>query len=391
MLSSANQSSIMDPIPREHLASITIDDASGLARCRFFAFDTSVHIDVRIDDDDLPRVTTLLQSLIEHCRTFERLFSRTLPHSDVSAINNAHGEWIRIDSQTARLIEAAKHYCEESEGLFDITIGPLVRLWNWRNQTVPSQAAVATALPHVDFRTIELEQDIAAGEYRCRLSDPQSIIDLGGIAKGWIADQLAAILLEAGCTNFLIDLGGNTVMHGIPSPHHGWTVSIPCPTAPAEPIIMLKYQPTASSGPVESTASFASSVCSRIDEPRANLQTNCSPKSFVCSRGTCEGANLQTISAKHGISIVTSGTYERHFVADGVAYHHILDPHTGYPVCTDLASATIIANASLDAEGYSTTMLALGSMRAKRFVDSRPEILAAVLIRRDGTLIRIGC
>ncbi|PLS23825.1 FAD:protein FMN transferase [Bifidobacterium imperatoris] len=294
MSTAMQQSSTLDPIPREHLASITIDDAKRLARCRFFTFDTSAHIDVRISGNAPSPIIAILQSLIDQCRSFERLFSRTLPHSDVSRINQAHGEWTGIDAQTAELIETAMHYCAESEGLFDIDIGPLVQLWDWRNQMVPSREAVANALSHVDFRTIEIEHDPVTGEYRCRLSDPQATIDLDGIAKGWIANRLAAILLKAGFSNFLIDLGGNTIMHGTPSPHHGWRTATLDPQSPAAATMTLEYQPASATDSGPATESFASS---RIDEPRANLQTNCMPKSFVCSRGTREDANIQSVPA----------------------------------------------------------------------------------------------
>lgn len=172
----------------------------------------------------------------------------------------------------------------------------------------------------------------------CRLYDPQAKLDLGGIAKGWIADRLAGSLQAAGFENFLIDLGGNTLMHGRRSSHHGWPVAIPNP----------------------------------------------------CCNAEKSNRTLIPLTVPPDVSIVTSGTCERRFVADGITYHRIIDPHTGYPAHTDLASATIVARKSLDAEGYSTTLLALGSERASQFAARHPEILGALLIRNDGTVLRVG-
>ena len=88
-------------------------------------------------------------------------------------------------------------------------------------------------------------------------------------------------------------------------------------------------------------------------------------------------------------SAVTSGTYERSFEHNGTTYHHILDPETGFPVQTDIAGATVVARTSLDAEGYSTTLLALGKERAVRFVREHPSIMAAYLADDEGRVVAI--
>lgn len=337
---------VLDPIPREQLASITIDDATQHIHCRFFAFDTSVVIELG-PHPHLDTGIALAGQLIAMCREYERLFSRTLPHSDVSRINRAHGEWVRIDPRTADLIGEAVHYCTQSEGTFDITIGTLCRLWNWKAQQVPHSTEIAQALRHVNYRAIEMSYGYSAGqtggdnsngssnddEAWCRLRDPQAAIDLGGIAKGWIADRLCETIQFAGYEHFLIDLGGNTVLHGRPADQQPWNIGIPNP-----------------------------------------LDT---------------GRSIATLQLTD-VSIVTSGIYERRFTADNITYHHIIDPHTGYPARTNLISATIIARTSLDAEGYSTTVLAVGAHRAARFIAAHPAILGALLIRDDDTLLRFG-
>ncbi|NEG96887.1 hypothetical protein GFD17_09020 [Bifidobacterium sp. SMB2] len=94
--------------------------------------------------------------------------------------------------------------------------------------------------------------------------------------------------------------------------------------------------------------------------------------------------------APASVSVATSGVGERRFESDGVVYHHILDPHTGRPARTGLTGATLVTRDSIDAEGHSTTVLALGSTRGARFVEHHPEILGALLVRDDGAMPRLG-
>ena len=123
------------------------------------------------------------------CREYERLFSLTLFHSDISRINRTHGEWVCIDPHTADLLGEAAHYCTQSEGMFDITVGALYRLWNWRARQVPNSTTIVQALRHVNYRTIEVSYTDSAGrtgngnsnETWYRLRDPQTAIDLGAL------------------------------------------------------------------------------------------------------------------------------------------------------------------------------------------------------------------
>lgn len=269
------------------------------------------------------------------CLRYEQLFSRTLPYSDIGRLNNAHGEEVAINGDTADLLNSALAYCAESAGAFDITIEPLSRLWGFKRKIAPSPEQVSLALEHVDWRNLSIgyrdpaEDGAQLGRTAtARLADPLASVDLGGIAKGWIADKARRIMKEHGVTSFVLNLGGNIVACGQRPGGGPWRIGIKNPFEPGS--------------------------CAR-----------CIPLSEA--------------------SAVTSGVYERCFVDDrGTLQHHVIDPTTGYPVQTDAVSATAIARKSIDAEGFSTTLLALGIERGIEFARSRPELDNAIFIDRKG-------
>ena len=315
----------LDPIPDEQFLE-THDAAEGKpAGVRFLAFNTVIDIEAYGE-------TAACQAAFEEaralCRRYERLFSRTLPHSDIARINSAHGQPVAIDPLTYDLLSKAIAYCAESEGAFDITVGPAVRLWNFHEGTVPDDGALAEAVRHVDWRALKLWEE--GGACFAQLADPDAAVDAGGIAKGWIADALVAAMEAHGLSGTIVNLGGNVAVSGTKPTGDPWHVGIRDPRDPSQLI-----------GAVPLVAGSA----------------------------------------------VTSGVYERCFTApDGTFYHHILDPRTGRPVETDVAGVTVICEKSIDAEGFSTTLLALGLKRGLALARRHPEILQAFFIAPDGTI-----
>lgn len=260
---------------------------------------------------------------------FEMTLSRTRPTSEVSAINDAHGAPVQVSEPTLDLIDKSRHYCEESQGVFDITMGSVTPLWNFHTGQIPEASALAEALRHVDWHMIEVDR--AAGTVR--LKDPVARIDLGGIAKGYIADALAHVLLEHGCDRAFVNLGGNVLTVGTRPGGAPWRIGI---RDPKDPQTLIAVVP---------------------------------------------------VVAK---SVVTSGLYERYFEKDGVFYHHILSTRDGMPVKTDIAGATIISDLSLDGDGYSTTLFALGVERALAFVEAHEGLEAIIVDRSDGMHVTSG-
>lgn len=283
-------------------------------------FDTVVQIEVWGADQDM----------IEHCRkmceTYEQMLSATIKTSEISRINNAGGEPVSVSDDTAELIEKGIEYGEISGGLFDITIAPASGLWNFtdnEDKTLPDPDELAEAVSHIDYRCVHVDGNTVV------LTDPEAQIDLGGIAKGYIADRLKEYLEGEGIEHALIDLGGNMLALG------------------------GRYDGT---------------------DFRIGLQ-----KPFA------ETGTAMAALSINDQSVVTSGDYERYFEKDGMIYHHILDPSTGYPVQNDLDQVTIISDRSVDGDALSTTCFAMGLEDGMELIRSLDGV-EAIFVTKDGEI-----
>ena len=304
-----------------------LDLADAHTQIRFAAFDTGVQIRAYgAADICIPA----LEQAYADCRRYERLFSRTIPSSDISRINAAQGAWVEVDVDTAELVERALAYCAASHGVFDITIGAASRLWNLKEGIIPSAEALAEATQHVDWHGVRVERSEHAT--RVHLDDPAAMIDLGGIAKGWIADALDHMLERAGVCAYVIDLGGNVLVRGDKPDGSPWKVGLPHP-----------------------------------------------------AQGRAGSTLAGTIELESG-SIVTSGIYERACMHDGVLYHHVLSPRTGMSIETEYPAVSVVCERSIDAEGYSTTLLSLGAEHGRELMAEHPEILQAYFISWNGEI-----
>ena len=294
------------------------------------AFDTVLKFTLCMDDEGAGfrrKAAGIFDELQTLCARYERLFSRTLPLSDISRINDAQGKAVCVSHETAQLVAAALSYCRKSGGVFDISAGCVTKLWDFKQGISPDDASVQRAIRHIGWRNIHVFQKDAI--WYIQLGDAQAALDLGGIAKGWIADELGKHLTESGVSNYLINLGGNILTHGCNAQGKPWVIEVASPfSQPSERMLIRS------------------------------------------TKG----------------SIVTSGTYERCFRKNGVLMHHVLDPQTGYPVITDAVSATIICERSVDAEGFSTTALALGVDEGLAFCKAQPEIVSALFIDAAGKI-----
>ena len=321
-----------DAVPLEDAHETSGPDETGMMTHAFYAFNTLIVLQAFGDAD---RCETAFEDARGACRTYERRLSRTLPHSDIALLNGAGGAPVPVSHDTAELVRAALRYCADSEGRFDVTMGAVVRLWDFHRGIVPAKSRIDEALAHVDWRMVhvweERAHDGCGSQDWAQLDDPAAAVDLGGIAKGWIADRLADSLVAHGIASFVVNLGGNVVAHGAKPGGAPWRIGL--------------QDPRKSGG-----------IVGAVD---------------VCDA-----------------SAVTSGVYERCFQHDGTQYHHILDPNTGYPVETDVAGVTVVARRSIDAEGYSTTLLALGTERGLAFARSHPAIERAYFVDRNGNVHR---
>ncbi len=265
----------------------------------------------------------LMEKLHAACARYEGLLSKTVSGSDVDRINRAGGEAVQVDPETWAILKRAKEISALTGGAFSVTIAPVSALWDFTGGTrrMPSEDELAAALPLVDDSRIILGEDctvtLAAG----------MMIDLGGIAKGYIADQAAA-LCRGHCNGAVLSFGGNIYTVGKKPNGSGFNVAVRDP---------------------QGEEGSAKCVVTVFDE-----------------------------------TVVTSGIYERWFEKDGVRYHHILDPVTGYSAVSDLAGATVICGDSMTADAVATACIVLGREKALALLESMD--LEGLLIDRDGVI-----
>ena len=293
----------------------------------FFVFNTNVTLTVY--GNDCPSLDEGLLSCRDRCVRFERLLSRTRADSDLSRINRGAPASVRVAFETADVVKSALGYCERSGGLFDITMGTATSLWDFHRGVVPSKWALARAVEHVDWHCVHVGAD-AAGLPTVALDDPASVLDVGGFAKGYVADDLAGLLRARGISRFSLNLGGNVML---------------------------------------SCGDGGSGAC----EPwRVGIVDPFAPKTFRA-----------VVEVENG-SVATSGAHERRFCRGGATFHHILDPRDGMPARTDVASASVVASRSVDCDGYSTTLFMMGVEAALEFAERTAGIEAVIIDERGG-------
>ena len=284
----------------------------------------------------------LIRQAFSVARNFENQLSRTIQTSDIGQFN-ASQSGCTVDVDTALLLQDARDAWEWSDHMLDVTMGAVTQLWNFSAEepTVPDAAAIEEALAHVgSWEQVGIEpvnvQD--PGDWQVSKADPAIAFDLGAIAKGYIADRVADFLRQHDVARAVVNFGGNVVFVGSKEDGSPWACGIEDPAAGGSEALIQ-------------------------DRDLVGL--------VRCGEG----------------SVVTSGTYERCFEQDGVLYHHVLDPRTGYPVETDLLSATIIGPSSQVCDTLSTSCLLLGSEKGMALVDSF-EDYEAVFILEDGSIMK---
>ncbi|GHU20397.1 FAD:protein FMN transferase [Spirochaetia bacterium] len=280
-------------------------------------------------------------------REIEDVMSANRAGTDLDRINqNAGLAPVKVDPELIAVLERALAFAEASEGAFDPTVGPLVKLWGIGsdNARVPAQDEIDSALALINWRDLVIDRE----QGTVFLLRPGMTLDLGAIAKGYAADEAVRLAEKNKVKRALIDLGGNIFAHGARGGNGLRT-----------------------SG--KSAANGSAPWRIGIQDPRDN-------------RGAYIGV-LQAVNK----SIVTSGIYERFFVdPDGNRYHHLLSTRDGYPVNNGLLSVTIIADHSIDADGLSTSAFALGYEKGRALVESVPGADAIFIFEDLGVRLTPG-
>ena len=369
-------------------------------------FDTAVEITIYGMEE--ARANELLSECMDLAAHYDKdLFSAYVPTSLLSSLNRdcvlsvAHGS----DPDFLRLLEMSLDLERETDGAFSPCLGGLSMIWNFTGDPpgpVPPADEIRQALTHTDSSTIRIAEgagqllsfdalpeagdfvfttandpgaaagsdfaftapddpgaaagsdpvfttaddpgaaagsDPAAGGddgFLITLTDVGLMLDLGGIAKGFTADRIKDRLLEAGVSSAIINLGGNVLLVGSKPDGSDFRVGIRDPESAAD------------------------------------------------AGGTEHITRTVTLSDR---SVVTSGTYERYFEEDGVRYHHILDPATGYPADSGLVSVTVISADSANGDALATACLVLGQQKGQALIERLPGT-EALFIAADGTETR---
>ena len=250
----------------------------------------------------------------ELCKDLESKLSRTREDSDIGRINSAKGKWTEVSAETVELIQKGMEYSHISDGDFDITVGGITKQWDFHaaegEAKLPNEEALAEAVKHINYRNIAIEGN------RVKLTDPETELDLGGIAKGYIGDRMTELLGSKGVVSAVINLGGNVICIGGKTDEDDFVIGVEAPFSDRSEI---------------------------IGKVKARDKT-----------------------------LVTSGIYERRIEVDGKTYHHILDTKTGWPVETDLDAVTLIADKghSADIDALSTTCLIKGSAEGMELIEN---------------------
>ncbi|RKD21568.1 thiamine biosynthesis lipoprotein [Caminicella sporogenes DSM 14501] len=261
---------------------------------------------------DNKNTENILDLAFDKIKEIEKKMTINAENSEVIKINSFAGKnFVKVSNDTFYVIKKGKSYSQLSKGRFDISIGPIVKLWNigTENARVPSQSEINSKLDLVNYNDIILDES----KKSIMLKKEGMILDLGGIAKGYAADTIVEILKKHNIKSAIIDLGGNIFAYGNKPDGSKWNIAIQNPFS---------------------------------------------------SRGNYIGI----VSVKNK-AVVTSGIYERFLEKNGKRYHHILDPKTGYPVENNLASVSIIADKSIDADSLSTSAFALGLEKGLDFIE----------------------
>lgn len=302
-------------------------------------------------EGDYEEGEALVDQAFSLCAQLEHRMSRTVAGSDIDRINTAGGQPVEIDDgRVAEVLELGLDYSRLSGGRFDITVGRLAELWNFSgvDPSVPEDAAIQEAVAHVNYGNLTVEAvapedpmaveggtESSEGAWRVTLSDPEAKIDLGAVAKGYIVDEVSDFLRENGAVRGIVDFGGNISCIGAKESGDPWIIGVKRPFGAGD------------------------------------------------TQEAQQDSLIGTVELGADCSAVTSGTYERRFTQDGVLYHHILDPATGYPCDTDVSGVTIIGERSGQCDGLSTVCLILGVEDGIALIESLPDF-EAVFVDTEG-------
>jgi len=281
-----------------------------------FIMNTFVRISIYDKDSEV-----VLSNTFRKLRYLENIFSKTIEESDINKLNNNAGiAAVEVNKNTYDILKESHKFAEITEGSFDPTIGPLISLWGigTDDQKVPTENEIRQAVGKVNYKDIEF-----LDSNRVYLKKSGMSLDLGAIAKGYAADNIIEYYEQRDIESAYINMGGNIYVYKRKADNSLWKIGIRDPDQSRGGIIAI-----------------------------LNLEDT---------------------------SVVTSGNYERYFLKDGVRYHHIINPETGYPAKNGIISSTVISHNSSYADALSTSFYILGVERSFDLVEKLKDIKIILL------------
>ncbi|MEO1021254.1 MAG: FAD:protein FMN transferase [Bacteroidota bacterium] len=251
-------------------------------------------------------------------RDIDLSMSTWVSNSVISQVNEG-GTWVEADPMFMEVLDRSLEIARESDGDFDPTVGPLVRLWGFwfdEQKTQVTDDQVTAALELVGFEQVEIEGN------KVRIPENRTI-DFNAIAQGYTVDYIAEFLESNGIDRYMVEVGGEVRARGLNDKNSVWVIG--------------------------------------VDKPQDTIDTE---------------DRFQFILKLENAAIATSGNYRKFWVDEesGLKYSHTIDPKTGYPAKNMLLSASIIAPTAMDADAYATLCMVQGLEKCSAFLDSKPEV-----------------
>jgi thiamine biosynthesis lipoprotein len=244
--------------------------------------------------------------------------------SIITAVNN--NEPVKLNDMFVNVFKLAQSISEDTDGAFDITVAPLVNAWGfgYKSGVLPSQQDIDSIRAFVGYQKVMLSG------MRIQKEDARLTLDCSAIAKGYGTDVVARYFLREGIKNFMVEIGGEIVTHGVNPKRQQWSIGI---EKPVEDSLAMKSE-------------------------------------------------LQTVLRVDDIAMATSGNYRNFYYKDGKKYAHTIDPKTGFPVQHNILSATVLAKQCAVADAYATAFMVMGLEKSKEIL-ARHKDLKAYLIYDD--------
>lgn len=281
-------------------------------------FGTFYHITYQNDSSIQTDILAELQKVDNALSMFNK-------ESIISHINR--DENVETNEMFESVFNLAEKISDNTDGAFDITVAPLVNAWGFGFKTgnPPTKQTVDSLRAIVGYKKVKLVN------HRITKSDARVMLDCSAIAKGYGCDVVARLLEKRGIKNYMVEIGGEVVTHGISEKRLPWKIGV---TKPSDDSLNVNNE-------------------------------------------------LQTVLNVKDRAMATSGNYRNFYYRGGKKYAHTIDPATGYPVQHSILSATVLAKHCAEADAYATAFMVMGIEKAKKVLEKHPELMAYLIYSDD--------